>query len=156
MRTLPDDVREAQFGTRILHGSWYPYSMLAVLLRAYLELLGPGQPQLIREVGARSAQRDLNTLLKAWSVISSPSRVAEMPAVIWRQRFRNAGVAEAEKGESSFRFTIAGFPEISPLHCEMLSGYGLAWGRVWTKEFSSVHDRCVHRGNADCSFLSRW
>ena len=35
-------------------------------------------------------------------------------------------------------------------------GYGLATGRQKTSNFSSVHDRCVHRGNLDCSWLSEW
>lgn len=156
VRALPDELRDAHFGADILHGAWYPYEALAALLDTYSNLLAPGGPQLIQEVGARLAARDLNTLLKAWSLISSPSRIADMPAMIWQQRFRNAGVASTEKGESSFRFTISGFPRIHPLHCEMLTGYGGAWGRQWAKSFANTHDRCVHRGDPDCSFLSQW
>lgn len=153
---LPQEVRQAHFGQNILPGGWYPYEALSVLLDAYSRLLAPGRPETIQEVGARSAGRDLNTLLKAWSLVSSPSRIADMPAMIWRQRFRNAGAAASEKGVSSFRFTIAGFPGIHPLHCEMLTGYGRAWGRQWAKSFENTHDRCVHRGGGDCSFFSSW
>jgi hypothetical protein len=153
---LPREVRQAHFGQNVLPGGWYPYETLSILLDTYSRLLAPGRPEAIQEVGARSAGRDLNTLLKAWSLVSSPSRIADMPAMIWRQRFRNAGEAASEKGDSSFRFTIAGFPGIHPLHCEMLTGYGRAWGRQWAKRFENTHDRCVHRGGADCSFFSSW
>ena len=156
VRALPRDIREAHFGESILQGAWYPYEALGALLETHLRLLDPGRPQAMQEVGARSAGRDLNTLLKAWSLVSSPSRIADMPALIWRQRFRNAGLASSEKGESSFRFTIADFPGIHPLHCEMLTGYGRAWGRQWAKSFENSHDRCVHRGASECSFFSSW
>lgn len=153
---LPEEIRASSFESKVRHASWYPYAALAGLLDTYSGLLAPGRPAAFEDVGARSAARDLNTLLKAWALISSPARIADMPAMIWNQRFRHAGKASTEKGESWFRFTISGFPGIHPLHCRMLTGYGDSWGKRWTSSFVNSHDRCVHRGDADCSFVSRW
>ena len=102
------------------------------------------------------AQRDFTTLFKAYALISSPQRLADVPRKIWVQRFRNAGTADSEPGDRSFRFTISGFPGIHPMQCEILTGYGLTVGRQKTTSFTNVHDRCVHRGGVDCSWRSTW
>lgn len=153
---VSDDDREAFFGKNILHSLWYPYEALSVLLDAYALVLGGHKAMAFRELGARMAERDFTTLLKAYALISTPTRLAGAPARIWSQRFRNAGEACAEPGDRCFRFTIEGFPEMHPLLCEILTGYGLTVGRQKTASFTNTHDRCISRGDACCSWMSTW
>lgn len=156
MDALPEDIRTAHFEAPVLHGSWFPYRALGALLEAYSGLIAPNQPQIFREVGRRTAERDVNTLLKVYAAVSSPIRFADATATVWGQRFRYVGTNSVEKGDRSFRFTISGFPGIHPLHCELLTGYGQSTGLRAAKTFHAVHDRCVHRADGECSFLSRW
>ena len=39
---------------------------------------------------------------------------------------------------------------------ELRTGDGLAIGLDKSKSFTNVHDRCVHKGDKECSFLSTW
>jgi len=153
---LPEDIRSSPFGAPILHSSWYPYRALGMLLETYSRLIAPHNPRVFRQVGLRTAELDVTTLLKVYAAISSPMRFADASARVWEQRFRNAGTSDVEKGDDSFRFSIRGFAEIHPLHCELLTGYGQSTGLRAAKTFTVVHDRCVHRGDSHCSFLSRW
>lgn len=159
IEALPSDIREAHFSQPILHARWYPYEAFGALLDAHVHVVGRGNPQEISDLGGRMAARDFNTLLKIYSKLSSPQRLAGVPNRVWSQRFRDAGHATSEpgaKGERRFRFTIDGFPGIHPLHCHLLTGYGLAAGLRWAETFTNTHDRCVHRGDNECSFLSEW
>ena len=153
---LPDEIRTTTLAVKVFHSTWYPYRAFAALLEGYAALIATDDPTIFREIGDRTAERDANTLLKVYASISSPIRLADVSARVWSQRFRNAGTGVVEKDERSFRLTISGFPDIHPLHCELLTGYGRSTGLRSTKTFSTVHDRCVHRGDADCSFLSQW
>jgi hypothetical protein len=156
MEELSPEIREATFGQNIFHGMWYPYAAFAALLEAYGKAAGAAGPSTYHQLGMRMADRDFNTLLKAFAMVSGPARLADVPRKVWVQRFRGAGTANSEPGDTSFRFTISGFPDIHPMHCELLTGYGLASGRNKTSAFTNKHDRCVHRGDQHCSWLSRW
>jgi len=156
LEKIPGEARAAYFASNIVHGMWYSYQALAVLLDAYSGVLGTGGGVEFRQLGVRMADRDFNTLLKIYAMVATPTRLADAPRQIWIQRFRNAGVATSEPGDHSFRFTIAGFPGIHPMQCEILSGYGGAVGKRKTASFKTVHDRCVHRGGQDCSWISTW
>lgn len=156
MQGVDPTTKETHFATNIIHGSWYPYEAFAALLEAYSKVPGFAGRDAFTSLGKRMAERDLTGLLKVYAMVASPARLADVPQKVWMQRFRNAGSASVESGESSFRFTITGFPGIDRLHCELLTGYGLATGLRKSKSFATVHDRCVHKGNSACSFLSTW
>ena len=156
VQSLPEDVRNDYFRSPIAAGGFYPYEVFATLIETYADLISPGQPKVMQEVGARTAQFDFNTLTKAYAALSSPIRIADMPSRLWAQRFKDAGSAASEKGETHFRFTIYEFPQIHRLHCEILTGYGRFSGEQFNKNFTNTHDRCVHRGDPDCSFLAKW
>ena len=156
MQGVAPTIVETCFATNIIHGSWYSYEAFAALLEAYSKAPGFSGPDAFVNLGKRLAERDLTSLLKVYAMVASPVRLADVPQKVWTQRFRNAGSGSTEKGESSFRFTITGFPDIHRLHCELLTGYGLDTGLRKSKSFATVHDRCVHKGDAACSFLSSW
>jgi hypothetical protein len=156
MQGVAPTITEAHFASNIIHGSWYPYEAFAALLEAYSEVPGFASPNAFVNLGKRMAERDISSLLKVYATVASPLRLAEVPQKVWAQRFRNAGTGRTEKGESNFRFTITGFPGIHRLHCELLTGYGLNTGLRKSKSFATVHDRCVHKGDSVCSFLSTW
>lgn len=156
LEKMPADVRATYFAASIVHSMWYSYRALAALLDAYSQVLGHAGGADFREIGVRMAERDFTTLLKIYAMVATPTRLADVPRQIWLQRFRNAGVATSEAGDHNFRFTIAGFPGIHPMQCEILSGYGGAVGQRKAASFKTVHDRCVHRGGKDCSWNSTW
>ena len=156
LEKMPADARATYFSASIVHGKWYSHAALAALLDAYSRVLEQGGGANFREVGAGMAERDFTTLLKIYAMVATPARLADVPRQIWLQRFRNAGVATSEAGDHAFRFTITGFPGIHPKQCEILTGYGGAVGRRKTASFTTVHDRCVHRGDRDCSWSSTW
>ena len=156
MQGVVPTIRETFFASKIIHGSWYPYEAFAALLEAYSKAPGFAGSDAFVSLGKRMADRDITGLLKVYAMVASPVRLAEVPQNVWAQRFRSAGSGSTEKGESSFRFTITGFPGIHRLHCQLLTGYGLATGLGKSKSFTTVHDRCVHKGDSACSFLSTW
>ncbi|GEM_PF-6066984 len=156
LELIPAGVRTTYFASSIVHGKWYSYEALAALLDAYSKIPGHSGEAGFRELGVRMSERDFTTLLKIYAMVATPTRLADAPRQIWLQRFRNAGVATSEPGDHSFRFGIAGFPGIHPMQCQILTGYGGAVGRRRTATFTTVHDRCVHRGDRDCSWNSTW
>jgi hypothetical protein len=156
MEMMSADVREAYFASNIVHGKWYSYGALASLLDAYSRLPGKGGAAHFRELGARMAERDFTSLLKIYAMVATLARLADVPRQVWVQRFRNAGTASSQMGDKNFRCTISEFPEIHPLLCEILTGYGGSVGHQKDGRFFTVHDRCVHRGDPDCSWLSTW
>jgi hypothetical protein len=156
MEGVPPEIRKAHLSSNIIHGMWYPYEAFSALLDAFARAPGHSRPEAFRQLGARMAERDMTGLLRVYAMVTSPVRLAEVPRKIWEQRFRGAGSGSNEAGERSFRFTISGFPEIHPMHCQVLIGYAVATGRRNTKSFDTVHDRCVHRDDSTCSFLSSW
>ncbi len=157
MEALPATVRTADFSRNIVHGMWCRYEAFAALLETYLAQVGFGRASAVVDLGRRAAERDLGTLLKIYAAVSSPHRVGSHAAAVWNQRFQNAGaMAFEEKEERSYRLTLSGFRAIHPLNCEFLTGYGAGAGRTWVASYTVVHDRCVHRGQANCSWLSTW
>jgi len=42
------------------------------------------------------------------------------------------------------------------MQCEILTGYGGTVGRQKDERFTTVHDRCIHRGDPHCSWNSTW
>jgi len=156
MESIPADVRANYFSSSIVHGKWYNYGALAALIDAYSRIPGHSGAAAFQELGARMAERDFTSLLKIYAMVATLARLADVPRQVWVQRFRQAGVASSELGDRSFRFTISDFPEIHPMQCEILTGYGGAVGRQKDKGFATVHDRCVHRGDPDCSWNSTW
>lgn len=156
METMSADVRQTYFASSIVHGKWYSYDALAALIDAYSRLPGQGGAKSFRELGTRMAERDFTSLLKIYAMVATLARLADVPRQIWVQRFRNAGVASSQLGDHSFRFTISEFPEMHPMLCEILTGYGGAVGRQKDDGFVTLHDRCVHRGDPDCSWNSTW
>ncbi len=156
MEKMPAEHRKEYFAFKIYHGSWYSYVAFTALLDAFSGVPGQRGAIAFQELGKRMAIRDFTTLFKAYALVSTPTRLAGVPRKIWLQRFRNAGTASSTPGDRNFRFTIAGFPDMHPMQCQILTGYGLAVGRQKTKTFANSHDRCVHRGDKDCSWLSTW
>lgn len=157
MEALPPAIRSADFSHNIVHGMWCRYEAFAALLETYLAQVGFGRASAVVDLGRRAAERDLGTLLKIYAAVSSPHRVGGHAASVWNQRFQGCGTMTVpDKGERSFRLTLTGFRAIHPLNCEFLTGYGAGAGRTWVASFKVVHDRCVHRGQVDCSWLSTW
>lgn len=156
LEKMPEATRQRFFKTNILHGLWYSYEALAALLDAYERIPSNASASAARALGARMAERDFTTLLKVYALVASPLRLAGVPVKIWEQRFRNAGTSKSEPSDGRFRFTVLGFPWMHPMLCEILTGYGQAVGRRRTATFKTVHDRCVHRGHTECSWLSTW
>jgi len=156
MDAIPAEARRRYFGETILHSVWYPYAAFASVLEAYDATSGRGSVSALRELGARTAARDQSSLLRVFALFTTPQRVADAGCTVWEQRFRGTGkMTVSDRIDRGWRLNIA-FTGIHPLHCEFLTGYGLASGKRWVESFSVQHDRCVHRGAADCSFHAHW
>ncbi len=120
-------------------------------------LPGGGRAEVIEDLGSRTAQRDLNSILKIYAALSSTYRVGQHSTMVWSQRFKNAGVMTmADKKDRSFRLNLENFSDIHRHHCSFLAGYGRQMGLTWEKTFKVIHDQCVHRGAGSCSWLGTW
>jgi hypothetical protein len=154
---LSEDVRQAHFGSAVLHGRWYPYEVFGTLLEVFSERVGRGNRQSTVDLGSRSAERDLGTILKAYAFMTSPHKVGDHSRTVWSQRFRDAGeITVVDKTDNGFRLELTSFPTVHPLHCHFLIGYGIGAGHRWKSSFEVTHDRCVHRGDPLCAFSARW
>ena len=150
-------VAQATYARPILAGTWYPYEAYASLLDVVAERLGGGRPDFPATLGRFAAQRDVGTIFKIVATLLSASRTLQAAGRLWSRycdtgRFVMTSI-ESERAEGH----IDGFPEITTVHEQLLTGWiagmGLAAGArdPHVELVSSVHD-----GARVSAYTMRW
>ncbi len=152
---LPVSVRESLRGL-ILPVNWYQFAHLIEIDRAIVRVHGGGNPSILREVGAHSAQLNLNGVYKVFRR-ESIHDFLEAGARL-HPKFQDFGAAAyVRTSRSSGEMVHSGYCSFSPLFCESAFGYykeSLLLHGAKTVAVEEVSCQC--RGDAACTFVLRW
>jgi hypothetical protein len=152
---LPPESR-AVFGQRILASGWYPYTAYTDLLAG---LVGPARDhsaQLI-QLGRWLATQDAGTTFKVVALFASVETMLQRASLFWT-RHCDTGVFETvDVQKGSGVGVLRDFPEVSPLHCTLLTGWIEGMGEAaGAKKATAEKVLCVHRGDRHCEYRGSW
>ena len=153
---LPEGPRAA-FDQPIHHGDWYPYEAYAALLAEIDRRLGGPEGDVMREMGRDAARQDAGGMFRIVTFIVSPETAAARSGIFWERYYDTGKLVAEETRRGYLRVHIEGFPEISPLHCRLLSGWIEGLGAVWGARNTAIREiACARRGSPRCVFEGTW
>lgn len=152
---LPENLKP-HFARPILHNLWYPYSVFTGLLEQMFHNIGKSAEGYLKELGIKTAERDLSTFYRMVLTITSPRIIGIRSRTFWPQMFRPGSFSMEEYQSVGMTLVLKDFPCVHPIHCPLICGYIQGLGKNWRKGFQVEHDLCVHRGSIVCSFQCRW
>jgi hypothetical protein len=140
----------------ILPINWYQMSELMAVDRTIVSLFGSGRPQVLREVGAHSAEVNLKGVYKTFTR-SSVHEFLQNAAKLHRN-FQDFGTVEYEQtGTTSVKMIHSGYECFSPLFCESALGfYSAAVALHGVVDPTVLESSCQCRGDETCTFVIRW
>ena len=152
---LPADVDPAVRGM-ILPVQWYGMSDLMAVDKTIVELFGSGRPDILREVGAHSAETNLKGVYKVFTR-SNVHDFLQNAAKLHRN-FQDFGTVTFEKtGTRSAKMIHGGYTSYSPLFCESALGfYSKAVAMHGVDDPTVFETFCQCRGEETCTFVIRW
>jgi predicted hydrocarbon binding protein len=153
-RLAPEDRKEIE---GVLPIGWYDYHLRIRALRVLESELGAGDPKIIEQFGRFGADRDLNTITRAFLKLASPSYVLEKTAEYW-SRFHDYGSWKIVRNNNrEITATLTDTPFDNELFCRELCGYILRLLElVGAKNIQIAHTLCKGRGDAVCEFKGGW
>jgi hypothetical protein len=140
----------------ILPINWYEMSDLMAVDRTIVNLFGSGRPQILREVGAYSAQTNLKGVYKTFTR-GTVHEFLQNAAKLHRN-FQDFGTVEYEQtGPTSVKMIHSGYQCFSPLFCESAVGfYSAAVALHGVLAPTVLETSCQCRGEESCTFVIRW
>jgi hypothetical protein len=151
---LPRDVRRS-IGM-VLPVKWYDFSNLMAIDHAIVEIFGSRSKSVLRELGAYSAQVNLEGAYKAFTrpgiheFFTASARL--------HSQFQDFGdAAYAARGATSGAMTHRHYTSYSPLYCESAAGYYQEAVVLHGGNGVTVNEaECQCRGDGACVFVMRW
>ena len=151
------------FGRTIRSSGWYPYSAYVGLLETIKVWPDQGHDSdPLLDFGSWALNRDAGSVLKILSVFSSVEGLVHRGfgswgGFLWRRHCDTGEVFLVDSGPKTGTMGLRGFPDISPAHCWMISGYLEAMGRaIGASSLRMKKTRCVHRGDPCCAYRGEW
>ncbi|HVS31442.1 MAG TPA: hypothetical protein VMS98_08295 [Thermoanaerobaculia bacterium] len=152
---LPAEVDPSVRGM-ILPIQWYNMSDLMAVDRTIVNLFGRGRPDILREIGAHSAETNLRGVYKVFTRASVHDFLRNAAGL--HRNFQDFGtVAFEQTGARSAKMIHSGYTCYSPLFCESALGYySAAVALHGVDDPSVVETFCQCRGEETCTFVIRW
>jgi hypothetical protein len=147
------------FARRIAIQDWLPYDVYTRFLRALEKQLAAGDRTFARRLGAIAGKRDLGTVLKVFVAIASAERLIRACSKIWPSYYRNAGSMEALEWQPERTvLRVTSFPEMHPLHCQLMEGWMIAtMATIGCKVSDDARESvCSSRGGPHHEFVCSW
>ncbi len=151
------------FAKTIRSGAWYPYSAYAGMLETIKAWPGlEGDSDSLLDFGRWALKHDAGSVLKILSVFSSVEGLVHRGfgswgGFLWSRHCDAGEVFLADSGPKTGTMGLRNFPDISPAHCWMISGYLEAMGRIiGASALRMRKTRCVHRGDQCCEYRGEW
>jgi eukaryotic-like serine/threonine-protein kinase len=141
----------------ILPIGWYDFRLRVRMLRILESELGVGDPKILEQFGRFGAERDLNTITRAFLKLASPSFALEKTGEYW-SRFHDYGSWKVVRNsERAATGTLTDTPFDNELYCKELRGYmQRLLELVGAKDVKLIHTLCIGRGDKVCEFKGTW
>lgn len=155
LRFLPDDDRQT-LEAGVLASSWYPMSLFLRFMQEAEQQLSSQEPDLIRRMGAASAEYGIRGVYKIFFKIGSPEFIIGRAARVFGSYYDTGRIEVVESGPGRAVLDLAGF-EGAPQFCQRIIGWMEKTVQMaGARNLRSRHAVCVHRGDAVCRFEGDW
>ena len=152
---LPREVDPSVRGM-ILPIQWYSMADLMAVDKAIVSLFGKGRSDILREIGAYSAETNLKGVYKVFTRTNVHDFLQN--AAKLHRNFQDFGTVTFERtGATSAKMIHTGYTCYSPLFCESALGYYSKAVAMHGVDDATVFETfCQCRGEETCTFLIRW
>ena len=152
---LPQEERLVLEGG-ILASSWYPMPLFLHFMQEVERQLGAQEPQVIRRMGAASAEYGIKGVYKVFFKLGSPEFIIGRAARVFGSYYDTGQIVVSESRAGRAVLDLTGF-EGAPQFCERILGWmEKTVAMAGAKNLRSDHPRCVHRGDSACRFVGDW
>lgn len=140
----------------ILPVQWYDMADLMAVDKTIVNLFGGGRSEILREIGAYSAETNLKGVYKVFKRRNVHDFLRN--AANLHRNFQDFGTVMFEQtGATSAKMIHSGYTCYSPLFCESALGYySEAVALHGVDDPSVVETFCQCRGEETCTFVIRW
>ncbi len=153
---MPPATREV-FQERVYRLAWYSYDIYAHLLEAIDREIGQGDLALMDELGQFAGEQDMNGFLKAMASLFSIERSLGQAGYFWGKYCDTGTFTATVTAPGEATAELRGFPDISPGHCHLLTGWLRGVGLALDATTEVVEKTaCVHRGDEVCRYRMEW
>ena len=154
--TPPDD-RKVWTERQILAVSRVPAAIYKNAYHTMETLWGTGDGKIFEEGAGVVAFYDLNSVMKFFMQIGSPSFVAQRFPSVWRQYFSVGTVKILQLNEQHLEMVLEGAEEYGAAGCSGTLGWTRAALKfAGAKNLELTHTECTRRGNTRCLYVYNW
>jgi uncharacterized protein (TIGR02265 family) len=147
----------AQLEGVLLSSRWYPFEINADLDRAIVEVLGRGDRNVLKKIGARSARTNLGGAHQAFLKKGNPQAFMAGTDRIYRFYYDEGHREYESTGPSSGVITTHGAATFSENDCLTVIGwYEEALRMCGATRVQITEDPCRARGGPYCRYLVSW
>jgi uncharacterized protein (TIGR02265 family) len=155
LRFLPDADRQI-LEAGVLASSWYPMPLFLRFMQEAEQQLSPKEPDVIRRMGAASAEYGIRGVYKIFFRMGSPEFIIGRAARVFGSYYDTGRIEVVETGPGRAVLDLSGFSG-APQFCERILGWMEKTVQMaGAKNLRANHAACVHRGDAVCRFEGDW
>ena len=158
-RAVKDRLSEAsraRIEQGVLPHSWVPYSLFIELNVAADAVLGRGDLELCREMGAYGAQVNLPTLYRIFLRFGSVPFLLRKASRLWEVHY-DSGALDVDIHDDWAYLMIRGFDEPHRAHCLSVLGWAEGAGQLTgASVIDAREEECRLEGADVCRLLLRW
>jgi hypothetical protein len=154
-RFLPEEDRRV-LEQGLLASSWYPMPLFLRFMQEAEQQLRAQEPEVIRQMGAASADYGIKGVYKIFFKVGSPEFIISRAARVFSSYYDTGRIDVVEAARGRAVLDLTGFLG-APQFCDRIRGWmertvSLAGAR----NLRSEHSQCVHRGDPVCRFEGHW
>jgi hypothetical protein len=141
----------------VMPNAWLDYSLWWRLLLSADKILGKGDLQLIREIGAFDAQENLNGIYKTFISFLRPDFIIGNASLIWKRYYDTGVLKPIQVTRMSAEFWLMDWKNIPLYHeLEIIGWMESALAMTGAKNMQLHHTTCMARGDDHCTFQASW
>lgn len=139
----------------VLISSWYPFSLYQSLGEAINQTLGTGDYQILRELGAFSAEQGFK-LFGAAAPKTPQNLMSQIKTVFWPSYFDFGSVEILQPAPNDFLLRLLNIPQSRTL-CQRIFGFALKGLQLTgAKNINYEETGCLCKGSPHCEFRGAW
>jgi hypothetical protein len=155
LRALPEGDRSA-FDAGILASAWYPMDLLLRFMQEAERQLAGTEPELIRNMGAASADYGLTTVYRIFFKVGSPEFIISRAAGVF-SKYYDTGKLSVDSRPGRTVVELSDLQGTASQFCARIHGWmARILELTGAKNPRSAHSLCVHRGDPVCRWEGTW
>lgn len=142
----------------VLHNEWLDCGLWWKLLMTADRVLGKGDLQLIREIGAFDARESLNGVYRVFLSFLQPAHILVRAPLMWRQYYDTGRMVAVNITDKRAEMRLVEFPGLPVNHeIELIGWMEAALSMTGRAGCKVTHPgRCLAKGDPYCEFIATW